>query len=454
MHVARAFLQTFSIQVGQTALSVVTGVLIARALGPAGQGDYATVAATIAIGSLVFTLGQFQGNVLAAAGPNARPRALLARSMVQFLALGALALLATSLFGTAFARSAGRLMLLLAAMVLSLEVLGQLVRGINLGQHHVLTFNLASLVQRLVLFIGVAVLFAIRQVTVTVVLEIWLVALLVSILCSSIPLWRRSSAEALDIKSVLTGWKSSLGFGGRAFVALSLTLVLVRADVWMLRPWLGAAAVGQISIASGLAEWLWYVPTIIGNLLFAAVAANKGRDSIDKVCRASRLVIAGTLPLAVILLVFGSRIIGLLYGPSFAVAGEVFRLLVPGMMAIAVHLVIDSYFAGVGFPPLSIVIAGCALATKLLLNLALVPRFGVYGAALATSVAYVGMLVSKLVWLSRRTGVSIADETVLRREDVVRAVAGVREWIAKRGSGPVVAGDSGATELQPIAPVS
>jgi len=212
--------------------------------------------------------------------------------------------------------------------------------------------------------------------------------------------------------------------------------------------------VGQISVASGLAEWLWYVPTIIGNLLFAAVAADKGPASVDKVCRASRLVVAGTLPLALVLLLFGNRIVGLLYGQSFAIAGEVFRLLVPGMMAIAIHLVIDSYFAGIGFPALSIVITGTALAIKLLGNLALVPRFGVYGAAVATSIAYVVMLVAKVVWFSRRTGVSIGDQVLLRRQDIGRALAGVKEWIARRGARQAGSDETPSTELRHVAPVS
>jgi O-antigen/teichoic acid export membrane protein len=429
VHVARAFLQTFSIQVGQTALSVASGVLIARALGPAGQGDYATVATVIAIGSLVATLGQFQGNVLAAAAQGARPRILLARSLIQCIALAVVTSIAALLIG---ADGVPRPIALLAAAVLSLEVLGQLVRGINLGQHHVLTFNLASLIQRLVLFAGVATLFLARGVSVSAVLQTWLAALIVSILASTVPLWRRSKPEEFRLAGLLHGWRSSLRFGGRAFVALSLTLLLVRADVWMLRPWLGAVAVGQISVASGLAEWLWYVPTIVGNLLFAAVAADRSRDSVDKVCRASRLVVMGTVPLAVGLLLFGSHIVQLLYGPSYAVAGEVFRLLVPGMMAIAVHLVIDSYFAGIGFPPLSIVIAGGALVVKLLFNLLLVPRFGVYGAATATSIAYVGMLASKIVWFSRRTGMPIRSQTIARQADLSRALGGVKEWIARR----------------------
>ena len=45
MRVGAAFLQTFTTQVIQSAASILTGILIARYLGPSGQGGYALFAA-------------------------------------------------------------------------------------------------------------------------------------------------------------------------------------------------------------------------------------------------------------------------------------------------------------------------------------------------------------------------------------------------------------------------
>src|SRR5207245_6302566 len=91
----------------------------------------------------------------------------------------------------------------------------------------------------------------------------------------------------------------------------------------------------------------------------------------------------------------GQRLVPLIYGPAYTVAGTLFVLLLPGMLAISLHLVIDSFFAGSGFPPISMWSAAGALVAKIGLNLLLIPRLGLNGAAGATSLVYVTLLTVK-----------------------------------------------------------
>src|SRR6266404_1797915 len=88
MRVGRAFLQTFATQVFQSVASIVTGVMIARGLGPAGQGLYAVFAAAIGLGVVAASVGQFEGNVISSAGRREAGRVLLVRSVLQSLLTG------------------------------------------------------------------------------------------------------------------------------------------------------------------------------------------------------------------------------------------------------------------------------------------------------------------------------------------------------------------------------
>ena len=91
-----------------------------------------------------------------------------------------------------------------------------------------------------------------------------------------------------------------------------------------------------------LAEYLWYIPSILGSVLFAAVAASRGSETVAKIARASRAVVTLLVPVAVLLALVGQRVVPLIYGPAYTVAGTLFVLLLPGMLAISVHLVIDA----------------------------------------------------------------------------------------------------------------
>src|SRR5205807_3163702 len=105
---------------------------------------------------------------------------------------------------------------------------------------------------------------------------------------------------------------------------------------------------------------------------------------------------ASMVPVAVAMVLMGRRIIPLIYGRAYEPAGLLFIVLVPGMMALALHIVVDSYFAGSGFPPISVWSAVAALAAKVGLNLLVIPRFGAVGAAAVTTLVYVALLMVKV----------------------------------------------------------
>jgi O-antigen/teichoic acid export membrane protein len=417
MKVGAAFVQTFASQVLQSLASIATGVLIARGLGPVGQGRYATFAAGVALGALIASVGQFHGNVLAAADRGAAPRVLLLRAVLHGGAILAVLVVTLVLWGH-WVPSEGRPALaFLFALVLSLEAVAQMVRGINLGRHQVAGWNIAGMTQRFVYFVAVALLALSVGVRLEAVVACWAVATGLSVVASGVWIWLGARQEPFTWRDVGDGWGRRLAQGLRPFATVGLTLLLVRADIWMLGPMIGVATVGQVSVATYLAEWLWYVPSILGNLLFAVVAVDRSARSVEQVARSARLVTSLLVPVMVALLVGGRALVHLLYGPAYHEAGVLFTLLLPGMTALGIHLIVDSYFAGSGFPPITIWGAAAALFLKVGLNLAVVPAAGAVGAVAVTSFVYIGLLAIKVVGFTRATGLPAADLFVLNQSD-------------------------------------
>lgn len=417
MKVGAAFVQTFASQVLQSLASIATGVLIARGLGPVGQGRYATFAAGVALGALIASLGQFHGNVLAAADRGTAPRVLLLRAVLHGAVILAV-LAATVVLWAQWVSSEGRPVLaFLFALVLALEAVAQMVRGINLGRHQVTGWNIAGLTQRFVYFVAVALLALHFGVRLEAVVTCWAVATFLSVVASGGWIWRGAHHAPFAWRDLWGGWGGRLAQGLRPFATVALTLLLVRADIWMLGPMIGVATVGQVSVATYLAEWLWYVPSILGNLLFAVVAADRSVRSVEQVARSARLVTSLLVPAMVVLLVGGRWLVHLLYGAAYQEAGVLFTLLLPGMTALGIHLIVDSYFAGRGFPPITIWGATAALVAKVTVNLIAVPAAGAAGAVAVTSAVYIGLLAIKVVGFTRGTGLPVADLFVLNRSD-------------------------------------
>jgi O-antigen/teichoic acid export membrane protein len=431
MKVGWAFLQTLTSQVFQSVASIVTGVLIARALGPAGQGVYAVFAAGVGLGVVAASIGQFEGNVIASAGQQAAGRILLVRSLGQCILTGLLVALTDGLWTRALPLPV-RWIGLFFACVLALEVLAALIRGINLGQHHILAYNLTTLMQRFC-YLAMVSGFALGGfLTLKRILTGWAVAVGISVSLAATWIWLRSPPVSITTQSVLKGWAGSIVAGLRPWVTIVLSLILVRCDAWMLGPMLGVAAVGQVSVASALAEYLWYVPSILGNVLFAKVAADRGPLAVQSICRACRAMVTVLVPVVVTLLLAGRWMVPFIYGQPFFLAGKAFVVMLPGMTALALYLIFDSYFAGIGFPPISIYAVGGALVLKVGLNFALVPSYGVIGAAAATSLAYVSLFLFKLMAFSRSARVAVSSVLKPRRTDFRDNLAAAREWVKRR----------------------
>ena len=137
------------------------------------------------------------------------------------------------------------------------------------------------------------------------------------------------------------------------------------------------------------------------------VAADVVGRSTQQIALGARAVTGMLVPTALLLCVAGPKLVVALYGKSYEPAGMLFVFLLPGMTALGIHLVIDAYFAGKGFPSISIWSAIAALAAKVGLNLVAVPSFGAPGAAVVTSLVYTALLTVKIGAFAGRTGTRV-----------------------------------------------
>jgi Na+-driven multidrug efflux pump len=107
------------------------------------------------------------------------------------------------------------------------------------------------------------------------------------------------------------------------------------------------------------------------------------------------------------------------------------------MVAGSVWKVLGNEIAGRGKPQINTIASAVALAVHIPLNLVLVPRIGIAGAALAMSVAYTVTAVMLLIYFRRISGSSLVNSVLVRPGDfklygqiisaVWRRLSGVRE---------------------------
>lgn len=191
------------------------------------------------------------------------------------------------------------------------------------------------------------------------------------------------------------------GYGLRGHAGSLLSFLNLRLDFAILGVLAGPAVVGAYAVASKVAEVLRVPSLAMTYVLYprfaAADDADALRDARALLPRAVALVAAGALPLA-LAAVF---VLPLAYGEAFRPAVVPALILILGLSLEGAAAVATALLYGNGHPGLNSLAMALGLVVTVLLDFALIPRFGAVGAAAASTVAYVVSTATLLVMFGR-----------------------------------------------------
>ncbi len=187
--------------------------------------------------------------------------------------------------------------------------------------------------------------------------------------------------------------KPFLSFGLRGYVANILQFFNYRLDVFIVNFFLGPAAVGIYAVSYGIAELIWNFPNAINFVLFPRIASEKGQNKNSLTVQILILSVILTSIGALILALIGQFLISFLYGNAFQEAYYPLLALLPGVILLGAAKVLTAEILGRGYPQYNSLISGLGLAVTIAGDLIMIPRFGVMGAAVSSSLSYTVILI-------------------------------------------------------------
>jgi O-antigen/teichoic acid export membrane protein len=101
-----------------------------------------------------------------------------------------------------------------------------------------------------------------------------------------------------------------------------------------------------------------------------------------------KLVVLPVLATCILLFLFGKILITFAFGQAFLPSATVLLILLPGIFFFAVWKIIANALIAQGHPSKYSVTSGVSLVTMLLFDIILIPRYGIQGAALASTLSY------------------------------------------------------------------
>ncbi|MEP7345303.1 MAG: flippase [Gemmatimonadaceae bacterium] len=227
--------------------------------------------------------------------------------------------------------------------------------------------------------------------------------------------------------------RRSLSFGSRQYASALALYLMERVDVFIVLHYLGGRGLGIYSVAVALAEITTRLSNEIGTILFPIFASPTLKSG--QAAAALRIVTLFAVCVAAILAVLSGPLVHLLFGPQFEGATPVFRWLLIGTVAWSTTHVTWSFLSASGRPELGTFGFGFATLVDVVLNMLLLPRWGVVGAGIAATASYLTAALLFLYFFRKAQMCTLREALIPRGTDLLllrRAVRGFWDRSTRR----------------------
>ena len=400
------------------AVGFAASALIARSLGPVGRGLYAYPVAILGIMVAFGHIGlEFAQIRLASQGQDLRR--MWANATVVSVLLGGLCWAGLAIVVVIYPRTTGGLplwWLVLPAGLVPIALMSLYWASLLQIDGRLVVTAHASWIGAAVQAATVGVLFGLHELTPFRVLMLqWLLNgstwLLLLLAC------RRAGLVCLRPDRDLL-WRS-VAFGVKAYGAQAIFYLVLRVDQVLVRGFAGYRQLGLYTLATTIAEMLWLVTAPLAAALVphqVRASSGDGHRLSFAMVRRSLWISMSAAAAAWLLAPLAIRVV---YGSAFVGAAPALRLLLPGIVALGATRPLLAMLLKEGRAAVLTVLGLGVLCVNVALNVALLPRIGIRGSSIASSVCYAALALSYVILARRQARPRVRDDDPLRVAFVV-----------------------------------
>jgi O-antigen/teichoic acid export membrane protein len=404
-------------------LSIISTTILARLLGPDGKGIFDVANNLLTFATLFLGLGLASSNVFFLGRKQEHLEEVIGNNLLLTF-LGALLLIPfyflNAHYHFQFLRSVSNFQILI--VLITVPFINYKAAMINalLGLQNVVEYNRLNILDKILNVILLAVFMFVLVSPSSALLATLAGTILLIIWIQYILLIRRRKSPALSFPLM----REMLGYGFKAQLGNIIQKLNYRLDVFIVSYFLPIGQVGIYGIAVVMGETLWGISGSIATIVFPVISAARDKKEMhiftNQVTRISFALITFFSLLLVVLkeplikpfIVFWFGDIG------FAPATEALLWLLPGISIFSISNILANYLAGVGLVSRNIYSSIVSAVVTVTLDLLLIPRLGINGAAIASSLSYIAFTLTTLIFYISYTHSRWQDILLLKRADL------------------------------------
>lgn len=405
-----------------TLISVVTSLVGARALGPAGRGDLLLITLWPLVIAMLIEIGLPNAYRYWMAKDPSRVSALFTNAIIYTLVLGAISFVIGDIFiPRLIGQRTDEVMMLVRVYMINIPgvVLLNLMRGLLEGTRRFGWSGAARFIFFAVQATGFAILWfaghltvATATLTMIAAQTIAMTLAIVAVLRVLRPRWQPSWTE----------FKTSMNYGMRDYAGVLADYTTLRVDQLMLGATATNAAVGLYLVAVRLSELTTFVAGAAADALMPEVARSGKDDEPEALlARMLRLTMYLNLIVLVPLWLLAPTMLRILFGPAFVEAASAFRWLLVAAIAWSASSIVIRGLQGFGYPGLTTIARFFSAGVSIVALIILLPRMGITGAAISSLIGYTVLFGVSLFALIQRRRLRFWHYVRPRRHDIPMA---------------------------------
>ncbi|MBV0925229.1 flippase [Halomicroarcula limicola] len=229
-------------------------------------------------------------------------------------------------------------------------------------------------------------------------------------------------------KELLERGKDIATFGGYQVIGGLGAVLLYKTDILLVEHFKGSSATALYNSAIVPAEMIWFVPAVIQLAFLQHIAGLWADNEVEAINKDIRTGVKyGILSLSLFgigLFALANPFLSVYFGQGYSEATPVLKILIIGTFFLGTTRVIIPALQATGWIRESQMITIGGLILNIIVNLVLIPKFGILGAATGTAISYIFIFAGNII-IWRQSPIAMVPPYLIAKIIFIQAVFGV-----------------------------
>jgi O-antigen/teichoic acid export membrane protein len=197
--------------------------------------------------------------------------------------------------------------------------------------------------------------------------------------------------------------KKFISYNTSIYIGMFINFFNYRLDLWIVNHFLSDKDLSYYSLAANINQIILYIAVTIGSVMLPNLSSRSEEERLSAFVRVSRICFVFFTGLCLVAYLVCGFVIPFMYGSAFESTIIPFRILLPGILFSSITQLFSIFIVSINKNKFNILACAAGLVITVILDIILIPAYGINGAAIATTFSYFAIFVITYILILNET---------------------------------------------------